>query len=153
MHIAATEGFFWGRGSRRLIKRIGTTIHEQIVIMTEKEAIIAIHQSFTIQFELESSERCWQWSTSMTELRNCMPDRYSNKTFTYLDSYLHNFAADRFLFNHSLFHWSFSCIERSIETVMVYLKHSWTEHRGEIMHSKAIFLVRPRKPQDLHALA
>ena len=38
---------------------------------------------------------------------------------------------DCFLSNHSTIHWSFNCIERSIETEMVLLKHSWNEQNHD----------------------
>ena len=47
-------------------------------------------------------------------------------------------GADCFLSNHSTIHWYFNCIERSMETEMVSLTHSWTEQnhddRWEILH-------------------
>ena len=100
------------------------------------------------QFELERSERCWQWSTSMTEarawLRNSMHEQYNQKTFTNLDYIciiLHETTvADFFLSNHSTIHWSFNHIARSTERVMVFLKHSWNEKnnndRWEITHRR-----------------
>ena len=75
---------------------------------------------------------------------------YKNKAFINLD-FLHHFECKsrswQFPFNHPAIRWSFTCIERSIETEMVLLKHSWNEQNHdeswEITHRK--FFVTSKK--------